>query len=152
MSYNCKKRRTGSMNEIESDNETNKSPEKEINTAVKLLMIKYSFEKGRKLTKIRRKDNTDNMPLEDKDKDKENPVTMKDKMKQYGNLKPKRRFIMMQDKNSEEEKQNKPEQENNTENSDKGSNTKTIIVDELSAETLSADKAKDENTDALNDK
>lgn len=78
-----------SMNPTESDDENNDPNIKKIDLAVKLLMLKFKFERNRIHLKHKKPEKNDN------EKNGYNQTSIKDKVKEFGNLKPKQQFIVM---------------------------------------------------------
>jgi len=79
--------RRKTMDCIESDDE--KDERKNISVAIKLLMLKYRFERQRVHVKHKKKERKNN------GKNIEDNTSISDKVKQFGNLKPKQQFIDM---------------------------------------------------------
>jgi len=95
-----------SFDEIESDNENIDKIQYLQESAIKLLTIKYNFEK--KQPKINSKKEI-NLALE---KTQHNSTkTMQDAMKNFGNLKPKQEFITFEDFEKNEDSKNPTKEE-----------------------------------------
>ena len=92
-----RKTRTKSIDSIETDSEGDSSSTTDI--AVKLLMIKYNFER-----RMQKRNQKPQLQKDNKSESEVSSSTMQDKIKEYGNLKPKQQFIMMQ--NTDEESGN----------------------------------------------
>eukprot|EP00826_Nyctotherus_ovalis_P063729 TRINITY_DN9347_c0_g2_i1.p1 TRINITY_DN9347_c0_g2~~TRINITY_DN9347_c0_g2_i1.p1 ORF type:complete len:242 (-),score=61.92 TRINITY_DN9347_c0_g2_i1:70-795(-) len=84
------KARRKTMDHIESDGD--ESEGQRISVAVKLLMLKFKFERQRIYLKHKKAE------IKDSDKNSEDTTSISDKVKQFGNLKPKQQFIFMENK------------------------------------------------------
>ncbi len=117
------------LREVESEGEESSSSPRNstvMDTAVKLLVIKYSFEKARR-TKRRH-----GAAKEDKRAVAGGTVSMKDRMKEFGNLKPKQQFIMMQEEDKESTNNRKDEAPAEAGGENKNEEKHMLAIDEMS--------------------